>query len=173
MGHRFATRRATASAISVIVICALTAACSTSSPEKAPSPSTGAGHRLAFSRCMRAHDVPNFPDPGAPARYRGSESSFAGISIPPTIDTQSPAFHAAEKSCQPLLAAIASPQGKPPITASLKESLIAGAHCMRDHGVPNFPDPTFPASGGISQGVPVNPKSPAFQRAQKICRKAR
>ena len=42
---------------------------------------------------------------------------------------------------------------------------------MRQHGVPNFPDPTFPSGGGarvaIEQGVDIN--SPAFQSASRTC----
>jgi hypothetical protein len=43
--------------------------------------------------------------------------------------------------------------------------------CMRANGVPNFPDPG--AGGGIqiSPGSGLNPQSPAFQAAQKACRK--
>ncbi|HTP19476.1 MAG TPA: hypothetical protein VMJ65_07725 [Solirubrobacteraceae bacterium] len=42
--------------------------------------------------------------------------------------------------------------------------------CMRSHGVPNFPDP---GSSGIeiSPGSGVNPASPAFQSAQRDCKK--
>jgi hypothetical protein len=42
--------------------------------------------------------------------------------------------------------------------------------CMRSHGVPNFPDP---AGGGgkieIQIGSGINPASPSFQHAQKMC----
>ena len=39
---------------------------------------------------------------------------------------------------------------------------------MRSHGVPNFPDPSH-GGGGIQLGSGINPQSPAFQAAQKIC----
>lgn len=43
--------------------------------------------------------------------------------------------------------------------------------CMRSHGVPNFPDPN--GEGGISIGPSsgIDPRSPKFQAAQKVCRK--
>ncbi len=46
---------------------------------------------------------------------------------------------------------------------------LAFANCMRSHGVPNFPDPS--AGGGIqiTAGSGINPRSPAFQSAQKAC----
>ena len=42
------------------------------------------------------------------------------------------------------------------------------AKCMRSHGVANFPDPSG-GGGGIQIPNGVNPQSPAFQAAQKIC----
>lgn len=117
---------------------------------------------------MRAHGVPNFPDPGA--SVGGPYNSIAGIAIPLTINVQSPAFEGAQNACRALLSAIVAPQGKPPITASVKAGLIAHAQCMRTHGVPNYPDPTFPASGGIGiTDAGTNPQSPAYQRAAAVC----
>ncbi len=49
----------------------------------------------------------------------------------------------------------------------------AYAHCMRSHGVPNFPDPKVSVSPGhASVGFAVNPSetgSPKFGSAQKAC----
>lgn len=150
----------------------LAAGCGSSSPSSPAAP-TVAAQALAYSSCMRAHGVPNFPDRGD--TVSGPYNSIAGIKIPTSINMQSPAYESANKSCSGLLAAIFSPQGKPPITASMKAALIAQAQCMREHGVPNYPDPTFPASGGIAVqiGPGVNTESPAFQQAQKTCRTGR
>ena len=41
---------------------------------------------LQRAQCMRAHGVPNFPDPGSPP-------------APGSIDPQSPAFQAAARTC--------------------------------------------------------------------------
>ncbi len=57
---------------------------------------------LAMARCMRAHGVPNFPDPtvsggpgvGVAVRIGGPGSG---------IDPSSPAFEAAQKTCMPLM----------------------------------------------------------------------
>jgi hypothetical protein len=45
------------------------------------------------------------------------------------------------------------------------------ADCMRSHGVPNFPDPTFPSTGGmfISAGPVLNPQSPAVKQVLAAC----
>ena len=45
---------------------------------------------LAFARCMRAHGVPNFPDPS---------SSGAQVGLAAGIDPQSPAFQSAARVC--------------------------------------------------------------------------
>jgi len=45
--------------------------------------------------------------------------------------------------------------------------LIAMSKCMRAHGVTNFPDPN---GRGINiGGTGINPRSPAFQAAQRTC----
>jgi hypothetical protein len=59
---------------------------------------------LKFSACMRAHGVPNFPDPDF-------GKGTVRISIGPSsgIDPQSPQFQAARKACQNLLPGKAGP----------------------------------------------------------------
>ena len=61
-------------------------------------------------------------------------------------------------------------------TDKLKAQALAMSRCMRSHGVPNFPDPTFQTGpgGGVAAGIRIsgagiNPNSPAFQAAQKAC----
>jgi len=47
---------------------------------------------------------------------------------------------------------------------------LAYAHCMRSHGVPNFPDPK--AAGGLFRlGGGIDPRSPVFRSAQTQCQK--
>jgi hypothetical protein len=43
--------------------------------------------------------------------------------------------------------------------------------CMRSHGVHNFPDPNGQGGITIGPGSGVNPDSPTFQAAQRICQK--
>ncbi len=151
----------------MITGCVVAAGCGTSAPKSATRSPTVAGQALAFSRCVRAHGVPSFPDPGtAPT---GPESTIGGVAIPSTINTQAPAFQAALDACRGLISAL-SQQGKPPITASVKASLIAHAQCMRTHGVPGYQDPTFPASGGIGiTDAGTDPQSPAYKQAVAVC----
>jgi len=118
-----------------------------------------------FSACMRAHGVPNFPDP----------SPQGDIQIGPGsgIDPRSAKFQAAQKACRAQL-----PNGGQPTPQQLAKAqhqALAFSQCMRSHGVPAFPDPTF--SGGRitmkltapGSGGGLDPQSPAFQAAQKAC----
>ncbi|MGH2870835.1 MAG: hypothetical protein ACRDL5_00015, partial [Solirubrobacteraceae bacterium] len=104
----------------------------------AATPSTGPGNEnataLEFSRCMRANGVPNFPDPqpGAGFLFRSGEVNLA-----------SPAVKAAQAKCRRLL-----PNGGPPgpgatthPSAQTLAKLVRIASCMRQHRVPQFPDP--------------------------------
>jgi hypothetical protein len=143
-----------------VIACLLAAGCGASTPVSKPTASTPAAQLVAFSKCMRGHGVSGFPDPGAAAT--GAENSIAG---------NSPAFETAQTACQRLLSARFSRQGKPSLGASQKASLIALSQCMRSHGVADYPDPTFPAGGGISIGLGpgVNTQSPAFKQAQAAC----
>ena len=47
---------------------------------------------------------------------------------------------------------------------------VAYSHCMRSHGVPNWPDPVLTPSGGYGfRTVGVDPHSAAFQSATQAC----
>lgn len=134
--------------------------CGSSGKPSATTGASGHGSFLDFSVCMRAHGVANFPDPSA----GGGIHVTAGSGL----DPQSPAFQRARQSCEHLL-----PGGGPPaqVPESVKQSALKEAECMRAHGLPNYPDPTFPKGGGIMQMMPpgLNPDSPAVQKAQKAC----
>jgi len=138
-------------------------------PGGSASSSGFATQALAFSKCIRAHGIAGFPDPGA--NIPGPNNSIGGIEIPPTINIQSPAFQTAQNACRGQFSAVFSRQGKPGTTAAMKASLIAHAQCMRTHGVPSYLDPTFPPGGGIAVTDPpgVDLQSPAYQHASAQC----
>jgi hypothetical protein len=112
---------------------------------------------------MRSHGVPNFPDP----------SSSGGLQLrvgPGTgLDPSSPAFKTAQQACMKLL-----PNGgrRQPLSASQRASALKFSQCMRSHGVPSFPDPSFGGGGArlaLGSASGIDPNSPAFQAAQKAC----
>jgi hypothetical protein len=123
---------------------------------------TNAVGPLKYANCMRSHGVPNFPDP----------SAGGGFAITPSsgLNAQSPTFAKAAGIC----AKDFPGSGRAPqIPAKARARLLAMARCMRAHGVPNFPDPTFETGGGgalkIGSARQLDPQSPAFQTAARIC----
>jgi hypothetical protein len=119
---------------------------------------------LAFSRCMRAHGVKNFPDPNSQGEIQ--------IGAAAGINKGSPKFQSALQACRKVL-----PNGGQPTPAQLaamRKAALAFSACMRSHGLPDFPDPDFSKGGaGIrlrgGPGSDLDPSSPAFQAAQKAC----
>ncbi len=165
---RAVRRRGFAALAGLITACVVVTGCGSSAPASTTRSPAGGAQALAFSKCIRSHGVPSFPDPGA--NISGPYDSIGGVEIPQSIDVQSPAFQNAMTSCRGLLAAVFSSKNKPHITASLKASLVAHAQCMRTHGVPGYQDPTFPPNGGIAfTDAGTNPQSPAYRHAAVAC----
>jgi hypothetical protein len=161
------------------------AACGSSSPNTTtdPSNSGSAGKDasgVAFATCIRAHGVPNFPDPTSNGQggiqIQQSQRSGSGPSTEVNgVPVNGPAFQKAMQDCRQYL-----PNGGHPSaaqTAQTKARALAMSRCMRSHGVPNFPDPTFQTgpNGGVGIGIRIgnnsgiDPNSPAFQAASKEC----
>lgn len=152
------------------------AACGGSSTSgKSGSGSAKRTQMVAFAQCMRTHGVPNFPDPGSNGRggleIQQSQRAGGGASMTVNgVSVSSPAFQSAMHGCRSYL-----PNGghPPPLSASQRAAMLRFSQCMRTHGLPNFPDPTFGSNGGIGlrfEGqAGLNPSSPAFQSAQRAC----
>lgn len=117
---------------------------------------------VGYASCMRSNGVPNYPDP--------DEKGVITITISSALDPGSPQFRNALAHCQKLI-----PAGKAPSPAQqqrMKTLALAFAACMRSHGVPRYPDPTFGSGGMVSQKLSRSdgdPSSPVFQAAQKTC----
>jgi len=121
-------------------------------------------HDLArFAACIRAHGVPEFPDPNAQGMFDVGGSSG--------IDPSSPQFQAAEKKCQSL-----EPPGWQPTpqqTAAIYQRAFTFAECMRGQGIRDFPNPTL-SNGVVTLNVrghgDLDFNSPFFEKALKACR---
>jgi hypothetical protein len=131
-------------------------------------PSTDRSVGLAFARCMQSHGVPDFPDPGGHGGFVVQGGPGTGL------DPRSPVFRAAQSACQKYL-----PDGGRPSPAQQAQMMARAlqySHCMRSHGVLDFPDPQALPGGGIAvrisggAGGGLNPNSAQFQAAQKACR---
>jgi hypothetical protein len=124
---------------------------------------------IAYSKCMRANGVSNFPDP----------SPGGTLQLSPALKPGSPSFQAAQKACVHLMpGAVAVPK----MSASQRRAAIRFAACMRRNGVSSFPDPG--QASAANPGAPVlvirgmqfsaglgaiDPRSPAFRHAAHAC----
>lgn len=121
---------------------------------------------LKLSECMRAHGVPNFPDPNGQGVIQGSG-----------IDPNSRQFQSAQQKCAKDLGGGLGTLS-PAQIAKQEAAALAFSKCMRSHGVTDFPDPQFGSGGGIRISLhaksgggasDLDPNSPIFQNAQKAC----
>jgi len=162
-------RRARVAAVIIVMADAalLVAACSggPSSTGSGGSPNAGGSANspsaLAFSRCMRSHGVPNFPDP--PPSFNGK---FPGSS-PQQLGVSVSRLRAVTGACQNLLPAV---QGPAPLTAQDQRDYLRAAACMRSHGITNFPDPVF-SGGSVHFPIPlsIDTSSTPFTQARQTC----
>jgi hypothetical protein len=115
----------------------------------------------AYSRCMRSHGVPKFPEPNSSGQIPKEQV----IALDPSI----PQFQAAQRACRRV-----QPNGghlSPAQLAQRLGDLLAFARCMRTHGFPSFPDPT--STGQVthemlaSAGIDVH--QPAVLHAADAC----
>ena len=121
---------------------------------------------LAYSQCMRAHGLADFPDPQVQAD--GTVARRIEVQQGSDLDPNTPGFQAAARACQSLAAP--PPQGqRTQQQARQQAQALEYASCMRAHGVPTFPDPVF--SNGISFGDngTYDPNSASFQAADHAC----
>jgi hypothetical protein len=117
---------------------------------------------VAYSQCMRSHGVADFPDPDGSGQIPKETPQQLGIS--------DSVFGAAQQACMNLLPASMT---SGTITGPEELDYVKAAACMRSHGVPNFPDPSF--SGGqvefpMLQHI-VDLNSPQVIQAYQICRR--
>jgi hypothetical protein len=116
---------------------------------------------VQYAQCMRKNGVPSFPDP---------VNGQLNLQVTPggALDPSSPQWKAAQQACKSL-----EPPGLQPGSAQSNQQqsqALKFAACMRENGVPNFPDPQN-QGGGFIVGEGVDPNSPQFQSALTACRK--
>ena len=156
--------------VAVIVTALTLAACGSSAKHNGnQTPYGPKSSPYAMSKCFRENGASNFPDPsagpGGSVGFNGILFSTDGSMVVYGTKFAGPAFQAAEKACREFL-----PSGPPPkLSASQEHQAVAMAECMRTHGVPSFPDPTFANGEPMGSGPQVNPNSPAFAQAAKHC----
>jgi hypothetical protein len=141
-------QRAVTATATVAAVALLAAACggSPSSTSSGGSPNAGrsANSRIgiSYAHCMRSHGVPQYPDPN------GSNELANGLPKVglQQLDVSSSQYRAAQNACAHLL-----PNGGQMSAAQTQQDLDAMrrfAQCMRSHGVPTWPDPSYDPTAG-------------------------
>jgi hypothetical protein len=115
------------------MVALISAGCGSNAPSETAGGSSSATKQVAdqdklvkLSECIRAHGVPHFPDPDPKGEFN------FGIDVSPAVWTK------AVEACKDL---------QPPGTLSSQRTPeqqqqgLEFARCMRENGVPDFPDP--------------------------------
>jgi hypothetical protein len=125
--------------------------------------------QLKYARCMRDHGI-DMPDPTFDADGRSLQT---GPDPADADDMKRGKFREAEQACKKYLDAIEPPELSEEQQQEFKDAALANARCMREHGIENFPDPTFGENGEarirLGRGSELDPEDPDFQEAQKAC----
>jgi hypothetical protein len=148
--RRFAIAAVAAAAL--IGAIALSACGSSSSDETAPAEDQEQARK--FAQCIRDNGVPDFPDPDPNGRF--SEGGH---------DPDDPTLRAAQEKCRDL-----APGGEHQRTGdpAFVEQMREFSQCMRDNGVPDFPDPD--ADGRLRGVGHEQQDDPKFRAARETCR---
>jgi hypothetical protein len=142
------------------------AATAGSQPTTTALPAEGSGssgasplaQAVAYSQCIRSHGVPNFPDPvQTPSGGYGYRTHG--------IDPNSAVFQGALQACKALPSPWNSTGAQ--LSSAQQQAWLSWAQCIRAHGLPDFPDPTFSGSEVHDSGVGSN--SPQLQSAMGAC----
>jgi hypothetical protein len=139
------------------------------------SSSDGDGERLSFedavlefTRCMRDNGI-DIPDLAVDAdgQARIPTDALSGL------DTESPEFSQAFLACASILtdAGAISLATDPELLGAVQDQLADFAACMRENGIPDFPDPNpgFDGSGSPFPLSALNPSDPRLGDALDVC----
>jgi len=124
----------------------------------------GAADAVAYAQCMRDNGVPGFPDPD-------SDGGFDVVADELGVPIDSDQYRNAEQTCAPLL-----PTQGSHVQDEDYQAVLRYAQCMRDEGVPGYPDPPAPAQGPDTKrgdsgdGAAIDRNSPQFQAAHEACK---
>ena len=121
--------------------------------ESAPTTTDPQDAALTYSRCMRENGLPAFPDADAEGRIRIRLGS---------IDPDSAEFRAAGDACRHL-----APEGwgDDKVAPGDAEVMLEFARCMRENGIPDYPDPD--PNAGVR--ITLDPNDPQAQAALESC----
>ena len=160
------TLRPLAALAMVAVVAVISAGCGSTGNS---GDSTASIHEKAvkFAECMRNNGVSGFPDPDASGAL-----TIDGVVNGSSLDPSSAAWKQAIGACTDL---------EPPgftgtkVTPQQRTARLKFAQCMRDNGVPDFPDPTSNGPLIDTNRIPSlagkDPRNdPGLQAAMQMCR---
>ena len=149
-------RRAGGIAVAFAAVGALAAGCGggAASPRGSAKPSETT-LLIEFSACLRAHGLPDFPDPQSEAAGGGFGSSSLNPYLNPSargtlaLNDYTPQFQAAEKHCSSIARAslfIMTPAQIQALSQQTLKRELAQVACLRKHGFPDAESSAAPAS---------------------------
>jgi hypothetical protein len=166
-------RRAGALAATVAGLTLIAAACGGSSAgANTFAPGSTYAQALAFAKCMHANGVPQFPDPDSQGNFNNAQIE--------ALQDNSQADNAIHQ-CRSVLPNADTGLTVQQIQAMQQQNLrnaVKAAHCMRAHGITNFPDPdgTTQASGvnwqpvmSAIQAGGLSLNTPSYEAAFMTC----
>jgi hypothetical protein len=109
---------------------------------------------VQFAKCMREHGITWFADPGT------------GVQANPPSHVDDDKVDAARQACRKYEK---GGTAVPSLDPTTQAKLLRHSKCMRESGVPNFPDMPTDGSGISLSQLGIDPKSPTYQAAQKKC----
>jgi hypothetical protein len=167
-------RRATLLTAAAAGISLLAAACGGSSAETNTfAPGATYAQALAFTKCMRSHGVPQFPAPNGQGDFNNAQVE--------ALENNNSQAEDAIHQCRSVLPNAGTGLTAEQIQEIQQQNLrnaVKAAHCMRAHGIENFPDPagTTQASGinwqpvtSAEQAGGFNQNSPSYEAAFMAC----
>jgi hypothetical protein len=147
--------RTAAAIIAAAALVLLMAACGGGSPSSTGGSSNGAAttstSAVGFSRCMRSHGVPNFPDPVGSGGIAKETVQQLGVS--------SSQYQAATQACGHLLPGGGNSGRTQAEVQQWWSGMLSFARCMRSHEVSDWPDPT---------PYPPYPNEPTFNMPASV-----
>lgn len=139
------------------------------SPTLMPGASGQIAQALAYAQCMRAHGVPDWPDPNSSGVF---DKSLVSNAVGQSLGTpQYQRYLHAASACQDLLPT----NMRGPTQAQVQQAWVDDrnfAQCMRSLGVTNAPDPVADDEGrpyfNLS-GTGIDPNSPQIKAKAQEC----
>ncbi|KAF4409214.1 hypothetical protein [Streptomyces lycii] len=123
--------------------------------DSASSPDSSFDRALEYAQCMRDNGVPDFPDP---------QQDSGGVRISPGGDPNAPEHRKAQEACRDKM-----PQGRGGGGSLDSAKVAAWAECIRENGLPEFPDPEIDGGNMVLDLGSTGIKPEDIEKPRKEC----